>query len=90
MKIAHTRAMIRAALAGELDTVGFERDQRFNLEVPTSCPDVPAGVLKPRTTWRDGAAYDEQAGKLTRLFAENFRAFEAGVSPEVRSAGPRT
>jgi phosphoenolpyruvate carboxykinase (ATP) len=89
MKIAHTRAMIRAALAGALDTVGFERDQRFNLEVPTSCPDVPAGVLKPRTTWRDGAGYDEQAGKLARLFAENFKAFEAGVSAEVRSAGPR-
>jgi phosphoenolpyruvate carboxykinase (ATP) len=89
MKIAHTRAMIRAALSGALDTVAFERDERFNLEVPTSCPDVPAGVLKPRSTWSDGAAYDQQAAKLAGLFAENFKAFAAGVTPEVRAAGPR-
>jgi phosphoenolpyruvate carboxykinase (ATP) len=89
MKIAYTRAMIRAALSGALDSIPYERDQRFNLDVPASCPDVPAGVLKPRTTWSDGAAYDAQAGKLARLFAENFKAFEAGVSPEVRAAGPR-
>jgi phosphoenolpyruvate carboxykinase (ATP) len=89
MKIAHTRAMIRAALSGALDKVAYERDDRFNLEVPTSCPDVPAGVLKPRSTWSDGAAYDKQAAKLAHLFAENFKAFEAGVTPEVRAAGPK-
>src|SRR5437762_2470888 len=89
MKIAHTRAMIRAALSGALDTVAYERDDRFNLEVPTSCPDVPAGVLKPRSTWSDGAAYDAQAAKLARLFAENFKTFEAGVTAEVRAEGPR-
>ena len=89
MKIAHTRAMIRAALSGALDAVAYERDDRFNLEVPTSCPDVPAGVLKPRSTWSDGAAYDAQAAKLARLFAENFKAFEGGVTAEVRAAGPR-
>ena len=89
MKIAHTRAMIRAVLSGALDVVAFDRDQRFNLEVPTKCPDVPVGVLTPRGTWRVGAAYDEQAAKLARLFAENFKAFEAGVTPDVRAAGPR-
>ena len=89
MKIAYTRAMIRAALSGALDTAVYERDQRFNLEVPTSCPDVPAGVLRPRSTWSDGAAYDEQAAKVARLFADNFKTFEAGATPEVRAAGPR-
>ena len=89
MKISYTRAMIRAALSGALDAVAYERDERFNLEVPASCPDVPAGVLKPRSTWSDGAAYDEQAVKLARLFAENFKAFDAGVTPAVRAAGPR-
>ena len=89
MKIAYTRAMIRAALSGALDSVGYDRDERFNLEVPTTCPGVPSEVLKPRNTWKDGAAYDEQAGKLARLFAENFKTFEAGVTPEVRAAGPR-
>ena len=88
MKIAHTRAMIRAALAGALDAVPYERDPLFNLEVPTSCPGVPNDVLKPRTTWTDLAAYDAQAAKLARLFAENFKTFEAGVTPDVRAAGP--
>ena len=63
--------------------MAYERDQRFNLEVPTSCPDVPAGVLKPRNTWSDGAAYDAQAAKLARLFAENFKAFEAAFEAGV-------
>jgi phosphoenolpyruvate carboxykinase (ATP) len=89
MKLSYTRAMIRAVLSGALDAVPYERDQRFNLDVPTSCPDVPAGVLKPRSTWSDGAAYDAQAAKLARLFADNFKTFEAGVSAEVRAAGPR-
>jgi phosphoenolpyruvate carboxykinase (ATP) len=89
MKIAYTRAMIQAALSGALDAVAYERDERFNLEVPTSCPNVPNGVLNPRSTWSDHAAYDEQAAKVARLFADNFKAFEAGVTAEVRAAGPR-
>jgi phosphoenolpyruvate carboxykinase (ATP) len=89
MKIAHTRAMIHAALSGALDDVGYERDAIFNLDVPTSCPGVPAGVLKPRGTWRDGSAYDAQAKKLARMFIENFKAYEDEVEPEVRAAGPR-
>ena len=48
-----------------------------------------ADVLKPRNTWSNPAAYDEQAGKVARMFADNFAAFEAGVSPDVRAAGPK-
>jgi len=88
MKIAHTRSMIRAALSGTLDAVAYEKDPVFNLDIPVSCPDVPADVLKPRTTWSDGAAYDEQAGKLARMFVENFKTFEQGVTAEVLAAGP--
>ena len=88
MKIAHTRAMIRAALSGALDGVQYEKDPIFNLDIPTSCPDVPSDVLKPRTTWAHGAAYDEQAAKLARMFVENFKTFEQGVTAEVLAAGP--
>ena len=88
MKIGYTRAMIRAALAGLLDTVAYERDPVFNLDIPTSCPDVPAAVLKPRNTWANGAEYDAQAAKLARMFRENFGAFASGVSPAVVAAGP--
>jgi phosphoenolpyruvate carboxykinase (ATP) len=88
MKIGYTRAMIRAALSGALDRVSYERDRVFNLDVPTSCPDVPADVLKPRKTWADPTAYDREAAKLAQMFAENFKAFGASVTPEVRAAGP--
>jgi phosphoenolpyruvate carboxykinase (ATP) len=89
MKIAHTRAMIRAALSGALDNATYETDAMFNLAVPTSCPGVPSEVLNPRNTWKDSAAYDEQARRLARMFAENFRTFEADAAPDVRAAGPR-
>ena len=89
MKIAYTRAMIRAVLSGALDHVAYERDPVFNVDVPTACPDVAADVLKPRNTWASGADYDVQAAKLARMFKENFKAFEDGVSAEVRAAGPR-
>jgi phosphoenolpyruvate carboxykinase (ATP) len=89
MKIAYTRAMVRAILSGALDHVQYERDAKFNLDVPTSCPEVPSEVLNARNTWSDGAAYDQQANKLAQMFAENFKAFESEVSAAVRAAGPR-
>jgi phosphoenolpyruvate carboxykinase (ATP) len=89
MKIGYTRSMVRAVLSGALDAVAYERDPVFNLDVPVSCPDVPAEVLKPRNTWGDKAAYDAQAKKLAQMFADNFKTFESDVSAEVRAAGPR-
>jgi len=89
MKIDHTRAMIRAALSGALDKVGYETDPLFNLEIPASCPDVPTGVLQPRNTWSRPEDYDRQAAELARMFTENFKRFEGGVSRAVRDAGPR-
>jgi phosphoenolpyruvate carboxykinase (ATP) len=88
MKIAYTRAMIRAALSGQLDAVGYQRHPIFNIEMPTSCPDVPASVLDPRGTWSDKAAYDTQAAKLARMFVENFKTNFADADPKVASAGP--
>jgi phosphoenolpyruvate carboxykinase (ATP) len=89
MKISHTRAMINAALAGELDNVKYRVDPVFNVEVPESCPGVPAEVLDPRKTWSDGKAYDDQAKKLASMFADNFKRFEKDVPPAVKDAGPR-
>jgi phosphoenolpyruvate carboxykinase (ATP) len=80
--------MIRAALSGQLDTVEYDRDPIFNLDVPASCPDVPAEVLRPRTTWPDQSAYDATAARLAGMFSENFKKFEAQVTAEVKAAGP--
>jgi len=89
IKIGHTRAMVRAALSGALDGVSFTKDPVFNVDVPATCPDVPADVLMPRSTWSDPAAYDAQAAKLAKMFAENFKTFEADVTPQVKAAGPQ-
>jgi phosphoenolpyruvate carboxykinase (ATP) len=89
MNINHTRSMVRAALSGALDDVPTVTDPVFGVEVPTTCPEVPDGVLQPRTTWSDGAAYDRQADALARMFVENFAAYADGVPESVRAAGPR-
>jgi len=89
MQIGQTRAMIHAALSGQLDVARFTRDPVFNVDVPVACPEVPAEVLTPRRTWADGAAYDAAAVRLAAMFDDNFRKFEADVPAEVKAAGPR-
>jgi phosphoenolpyruvate carboxykinase (ATP) len=89
ISLAHTRALIDAALSGQLDEASYRTDALFNLAVPTAVPGVPASILTPRATWRDAAAYDAQATKLARMFVENFATFESSVSADVKAAGPR-
>jgi phosphoenolpyruvate carboxykinase (ATP) len=88
MEIGHTRAIVHAALSGVLDGMPYQTDPIFNLEVPQSCPGVPNEVLRPRDTWKDAAAYDQQAHRLARMFVENFKTFEDAAAPEVKAAGP--
>lgn len=89
MKLGYTRAMVRAALAGELDEVATVTDPVFGFQVPTAVPGVPDNVLQPRQTWADGEAYDAQAAKLAGMFRTNFEKYADGVSPAVREAGPK-
>jgi phosphoenolpyruvate carboxykinase (ATP) len=89
MKIGYTRAMIRAILEGELAAIETSPDPIFGLNVPVSCPDVPAEVLQPRNTWADKEAYDRQARDLARRFNDNFKKYEAGVSEAVRAVAPK-
>ncbi|MCY1702200.1 phosphoenolpyruvate carboxykinase (ATP) [Deinococcus sp. SL84] len=88
MSIRHTRAMINAALDGQLDDVEFETEPFFGLSIPKEVPGVPAEVLNPREAWADKAAYDETAKKLAGMFRENFKRFEEGVRPEVTASMP--
>lgn len=88
MKIAYTRAMVNAALNGELDNVEYVKDPVFGVLVPATCPNVPAEVLIPKNTWSDPHAYDEQAKKLAGMFVQNFEQFSDQASNEVLAAGP--
>ncbi len=89
INIAHTRAIVHAALGGALKGVPVVTEPFFGLHVPTACPEVPTALLDPRQTWSDQAAYDHQARKLAAMFRENFRAFADSVSEAVLAAGPR-
>jgi phosphoenolpyruvate carboxykinase (ATP) len=88
MPIAATRALLEAALSGELAGARFRVDPIFRVAVPTRVPGVPSEVLQPRSTWADPAAYDEAARKIAHMFHQNFAAYADGVREAVRSAGP--
>jgi phosphoenolpyruvate carboxykinase (ATP) len=87
MKIAHTRALVRAALAGTLKQAPVTQEGYFGLYVPEACGEVPANVLNPRNTWSDKGAYDETARELTKRFESNFKKFETYVGNDVKAAG---
>jgi phosphoenolpyruvate carboxykinase (ATP) len=87
MKLPYTRAMVRAAVNGQLKGVDYEAEPVFGLKIPKSCPEVPAELLNPRNSWADKAAYDKQAAELADRFRKNFEKFDA--SAEIRNAGPR-
>jgi phosphoenolpyruvate carboxykinase (ATP) len=89
MPIAHTRALLRAALDGRLDAAPMRKDANFGLFVPETCPEVPNEMLDPRGTWSDKTAYDETARGLTRRFEANFQEYEPFVGSEVKEAAIR-
>ncbi len=88
MKLAYTRAMITAALKGQLDQVAYEAHPVFGVLMPASCPGVPAEILNPRSTWADVAAYDARTKDLALQFIKNFEKYAAGVDAEILAAAP--
>ncbi len=89
MSIQHTRALLRAALDGSLAQVEFEKDPFFGLMIPKAVPGIPAGVLNPRDSWADKAAYDRTAQNLVGLFEKNFETFASAVDDSVKAAAIR-
>jgi len=87
--LAQTRAMVRALLSGALDNVATTRRPVFGLDVPNEIPGVPPGVLRPRESWTDVAAYDRQATQLAGMFRSNFERFRSRVDRSVTDSGPR-
>jgi phosphoenolpyruvate carboxykinase (ATP) len=88
MPIQATRALLHAALSGELAGVEFRTDPVFGFDVPVAVPGVQTSLLNPRLTWADPTAYDAKARDLARMFRDNFARF-ADVAPGIAAAGPR-
>ena len=72
ISIHDTRALLNAALAGELHTGDYDVHPIFNLKMPKACPGVDARILNPRNTWSDTEAYDQAAEKLLGMFRVHF------------------
>ena len=89
MKLKYTRAMVTAALAGELNDVEYELDPIFNLNIPKSCPNVPAEILNPRNVWTDKAKYEKSAKALAKKFQENFAKKYPDMPANITNAGPK-
>lgn len=89
IKLAYTRAMITAALNGDLDHVPYEIHEVFGLAMPKHCPNVPDHILNPRNTWEDKNAYDAKASQLAGEFVKNFEKFADQAKPEILAAAPR-
>lgn len=88
MSLKYTRAMITAALEGELNDVEFDKHPVFGLMFPTSCPNVPDEVLNPRNTWANKADYDKKANELAGSFLKNFEKFESYANDEIMEGAP--
>jgi len=88
MKLKYTRAMVSAALAGELDSVEYELDPIFNVLVPKSCPNVPSEMLDPKSMWADKDAYEASAKALAAKFQENFKKY-THMPENIVNAGPK-
>lgn len=88
MKLAYTRAMVEAALEGELNNVETVKDEIFGLDVPLHVTGVPDEVLQPNKTWSDQEAYTKKATELAAKFRANFNKFTNISSDIIEKGGP--
>jgi phosphoenolpyruvate carboxykinase (ATP) len=83
-----TRAMVRAAMNGDLDSAPMRIDPYFGIPVPEACPGVPAEILDPALNYHDVDDYHARARALAVRFHENFAQFVGHVPSDVAEAGP--
>ena len=86
--LIYTRAMVNAALSGELKDAEYEHHPVFNVDFPLACSNVPSELLNAREMWEDKDAYDETAKRLAKMFVDNFAAKYPDMPASIVSAGP--
>jgi len=88
IELAYTRAMIKAALNGDLDKVDYTIHPHFKVAIPQTCPDVPNSILNPRDTWPNEEKYDATEKRLIELFHSNFEQYAQQANQQIISAAP--
>jgi phosphoenolpyruvate carboxykinase (ATP) len=89
ISIHYTRALLDAALSGDLENVEFDIDPIFGFRVPRECPNVPSKVLDPSSSWADKGEYMKKYRSLAARFIDNFKKFADDCSKEVINSGPK-
>ncbi|MEG2353155.1 MAG: phosphoenolpyruvate carboxykinase (ATP) [Clostridium sp.] len=88
MNLSYTRAMVKAAISGELAKAEFTENKLFNLFIPKEIKGVPSNLLNPENTWADKLEYNKKAQELVVKFNENFNRYK-NVPSNIINAGPR-
>jgi len=89
IKLNYTRALISAALEGQLDTVEYIQTPFFGLYTPVACPNVPSELLFPRNAWPNKELFDQKAAELAAKFVSNFEQYFEFASDETKAAAPK-
>ncbi len=89
IKLSYTRALIGAALSGELDKVEYGTTPYFKLNFPKSCTGVPSDILEPQNSWKDKAEFEKTAQNLAASFIKNFEQYAEGTSADILAASPK-
>ena len=89
ISLKYTRAMITAALSGQLENVAYQTHDVFGVSYPVSCPGVPDNVLNPINTWSDRENYYVKANMLAKSFIDNFEKFQDQAAEEIVNAAPK-
>jgi len=89
INLKYTRAMITAALSGELKDVSYHEHAIFGLQMPVTCPNVPSEILNPASTWKNKEEYEITAKKLASAFVNNFKNYQEFATEEIILGGPK-
>jgi phosphoenolpyruvate carboxykinase (ATP) len=89
ISIGYTRALLNAALSGELLNGEYTTDPVFGFNVPKECSGVPSEILDPASSWPSAESYMQRYRDLALRFIDNFHKFEDACSAGVRNSGPK-
>jgi len=84
VELAHSRALVHAAIGGKLEDVDYELDPIFQYEIPKSCPGVPETILNPRSAAGDEGEYEVRANRLASDFMMDFIHFKDDMPESIQ------
>lgn len=89
ISLKNTRAIIDAIISGEIETAETKTIPFLNLTVPTKLPNVSAGILDPRDTYKNEEEWERKAKDLSARYIQNFEQYtDTDEGKRLVAAGP--